>query len=249
MKRLIVLGALSAIAQATCRRLAMEGAHFALFGRDGLRLRAVADDLMARGARAEVFARDLMDAQEADEALGVAARALGGVDGIFLFYGLQGDQAQAEVSGTHALQILQVNFTSAAVWMLAGARLLEQTVTQGSKPALLAITSVAGDRGRRSNFVYGAAKGGLSVLMQGLAHKAAGKGPRIVAVKLGFVDTPMTAGLKKGGPLWASPDQAAKAIIQAAQTGGPIVYAPGFWRWIMLAVRLTPAAVFNKVNL
>lgn len=249
MKRLIVLGALSAIAQATCRRLAMEGAHFALFGRDGLRLRAVADDLMARGARAEVFVRDLMDAQEADEALGAAARALGGVDGIFLFYGLQGDQAQAEASGTHALQILQVNFTSAALWMLAGARLLEQTVTQGTKPALLAITSVAGDRGRRSNFVYGAAKGGLSILMQGLAHKAAGKGPRIVAIKLGFVDTPMTAGLKKGGPLWATPDRAAKAIIKAAQTGGPIVYAPGFWRWIMLAVRLTPAAVFNKVNL
>ena len=106
---------------------------------------------------------------------------------------------------------------------------------------LVVIGSVAGDRGRQSNYLYGAAKAGLATLVQGLAHRMAlhaPKGARAVLVKPGFVDTPMTAGMKKGGPLWASPAAIAAIVRRAADKGGPIVYAPWFWRYILLIIRL-----------
>jgi NAD(P)-dependent dehydrogenase (short-subunit alcohol dehydrogenase family) len=114
---------------------------------------------------------------------------------------------------------------------------------------VVAVSSVAGDRGRQSNYAYGAAKGGLALYMQGLAHSLAPVGARAVVVKPGFVDTPMTDGMAKGGPLWARPEAIAKAIRSAASRGGPIQYAPGFWRMIMLAIRAVPAFVFHKTKL
>src|SRR5262249_36559014 len=132
-----------------------------------------------------------------------------------------------------ARTILRVNFTSAAEWCLATADLVE---AQGHG-SLVVVGSVAGDRGRQSNYIYGAAKGGLGLLVQGLAHRLTRCGGRAVVVKPGFVDTPMTAGTQKGGPLWAKPEAVAAIIKRAAENSGPVVYAPGFWRWIMLAVR------------
>ena len=120
--------------------------------------------------------------------------------------------------------------------------------TQG-RGALVAVSSVAGDRGRQSNYAYGAAKGGLALFVQGLAHSLAASNARAVALKPGFVDTPMTEGLKKGGPLWAKPEAIAEAVRRAAERGGPIQYAPGFWRWIMLAIRSAPAFVFHRTRL
>lgn len=251
MRKVIVLGALSAIAEATCRMLAEEGASLALFGRDAARLAMVADDLRVRGAgNVLTDARDLAEAGDAEGALAAAAAAMGGVDAVLVFYGALGDQALAEADLTHARRIIDVNFTSAALWALAAVRVLAKMASTG-RPVLVGVSSVAGDRGRRSNFVYGAAKGGFSTLLQGLAHREAARkgGVRVVAMKLGFVDTPMTAGLKKGGPLWASADAAGAAVRRAMDRGGPIVYAPWFWRWIMLAVRMAPAPLFNKVNL
>lgn len=248
-RKVIVLGALSAIAEATCRLLAEEGAHIAVLGRNTQRLEAVAQDLRVRGAKTVVVETlDLADASNAPAVLDRCASALGGCDSVLLFYGLLGDQTQAEHDWTHAKAILDVNFTSAAGWMLAGADLIEKRPEAGG--VLVAISSVGGDRGRRSNYVYGAAKGGLSILTQGIAHRFGATGKhRAVAMKLGFVDTPMTAGIEKGGPLWAKPEGVAKTIRQAMDRGGPMIYAPFFWRWIMLAIRLTPQAIFNKVNL
>lgn len=248
-RKVIVLGALSAIAEATCRLLAEEGAHIALLGRNAERLETVAQDLRVRGAgTVAVETLDLADAAEAPAVLDRCATALGGCDAVLLFYGLLGDQTRAEQDWTHARAILDVNFTSAAAWMLAAANLIEQRPQAGG--VLVAISSVGGDRGRRSNYVYGAAKGGLSILTQGIAHRFGATGKhRAVAMKLGFVDTPMTAGIAKGGLLWAKPEGVAKAIRKAMDRGGSIVYAPFFWRWIMLAIRMTPQPIFNKVNL
>jgi NAD(P)-dependent dehydrogenase (short-subunit alcohol dehydrogenase family) len=114
---------------------------------------------------------------------------------------------------------------------------------------VVAITSVAGDRGRQSNFAYGAAKGGLSIFVQGLAHSLAPHGARAVSMKLGFVDTPMTDGMNKSGALWAKPAQVAVAIRRAADTGGPIQYAPTIWKFIMLVIRTVPSFVFHKTKL
>lgn len=248
-RRVIVLGALSAIAEATCRRLAAKGAALALFARDSSKLATLATDLRLRGAaRVECFTMDLAGADDPRPALAEAAERLGGADDVLLFYGALGDQARAEQDHAEAMRLLQINFMSAAAWLLAGAELLEARARPGG--VLLAASSVAGDRGRRSNYVYGAAKGGLSVLMQGLAHRFGREGRlKAIAMKFGFVDTPMTAGIKKGGPLWAKPDQIAAAIEAAMARRAPLVYAPGFWRLIMLAIRVTPQPIFNRVNL
>ena len=243
-----MLGALSAIAEATCRLLAGEGARLYLVGRDGARLDMVARDLSARGA-ADVKTRavDLARGADADAELRSAAETLGGVDAVLIFYGSLGDQAQADASVAAARDILAVNFTSAAEWAMAGAELLEKS----GAGVLLGISSVAGDRGRRTNYVYGAAKGGFSILLQGIAHRFAAKSGnlRAVAVKCGFVDTPMTAQFKKGGPLWATPAQIAAVVHRAMDGGGSIVYAPWFWRFIMLIIRALPQMVMHRTKL
>ena len=242
----VVLGALSAVGEATARLHAAEGARFLLVGRDETRLVQVAADLKARGA-ADCLCRSLDLADQADSyaAFDEMAEALGGVDYVYLFYGLLGDQRQAEEELSAARAILKVNFSSAAEWCLAAARRLER---QG-RGVLLVASSVAGDRGRQSNALYGAAKGGLTLLVQGLAHRLAPSGARAVSVKMGFVDTPMTDGFKKGGPLWASPDQVARAIRRSADGRRPLVYVPWFWRWIMLVIRLVPAPIFHRTKL
>jgi len=166
------------------------------------------------------------------------------VDHVILAYGLLGDNARAEQDASVALDIIDVNFRSAAAWVLAVAKLME-TTRRGS---LVVLGSVAGDRGRRSNYVYGAAKAGLATLVQGVSHRFRDTGPRAVIVKPGPTDTAMTAGMTKGGPLWSTPEVVARSVRKAADSGGPIVYAPGRWRVIMAIIRAIPAAVFNKMN-
>lgn len=244
--RIILLGATSAMAEATARLYAAEGARLTLVGRRAERLEAMAQDLRGRGARdVRVEVAELDRPAAARDQL--AAWADGGCAAVLLFYGVLGDQARAEQDLAHAREILTVNFTSAAEWSLAAAGLLE---AQGYG-ALVVIGSVAGDRGRQSNYVYGAAKAGLGVLVQGIAHRLALRAPgaRAVLVKPGFVETPMTDHLPRGGPLWAKPEQVARKIVRAAGSGGPIAYAPGFWRLVMLAIRATPAAVFHRTKL
>lgn len=240
----VVLGATSAIAEASARLFAAEHAPLLLVGRNGGRLATLAADLKARGAESvDVQAADLAATPSPadDLAAWVAGRP---VATILLAYGVQGDQGRAEADIAYASEVLATDFTSAAAWCLAAANLLE---TQGGG-ALVVVGSVAGDRGRQSNYVYGAAKAGLGVLVQGIAHRLAlrGSNARAVLVKPGFVDTPMTDHLRKDGPLWASPASVARVIRAAAKGGPPVRYAPGWWRWVMLAIRLVPAPIFHR---
>lgn len=245
--RVIILGATSAIAEATARIYAAEGAALLLVGRNAERLAAVAADLRLRGAaRVETATRDLADAGDAAAAFAGFVQALDGVDHVLLAYGVLGDQQAGERDPATAEAALRVNFTSAAAWVLAAAAVLER---QG-RGSLVVLGSVAGDCGRRANFVYGAAKAGLATLVAGVAHRFAGRGPRAVVVKPGPVVTPMTAGFAdRNGLLWATPQTVAAIVRRAAERGGPVVYAPWFWRWIMLAIRLLPARVFNRLDL
>ena len=247
-KRVIVLGALSAIGEATARLYAGEGAHLVLAGRSAERLQQVASDLGTRGAAStKVWPVDLATATDPAGEFGRMARALGGpVDAVLVFYGVLGDQKRAETDAAEAWSIIATNFTSAAQWCLAAAALLEQQ----NAGVLVAVSSVAGDRGRQSNYVYGSAKAGLTVLVEGIAHRLAKGKARAVVVKLGFVATPMTAGMNRSGPLWATPDAVARRIKAEAEHGRkPIVYIPWFWRGIMLAVRNVPVAIFHKTKL
>ncbi|MCG6205025.1 SDR family NAD(P)-dependent oxidoreductase [Rhodopseudomonas sp. HC1] len=239
-----MLGAASGIAQATARLYAAEGAVIGLAGRNSERLGSIANDLTARGAsRVEIFEMDLVTADPVPALASMIAK-LGGADHVVLAYGVLGDQALAEKDLAAAQSILDVNFRSAAGWSLAVANVLE---SQG-RGSLVVLGSVAGDRGRRSNYVYGAAKAGLAVLVQGIDHRFRGRGPRAVIVKPGPTDTAMTAGMAKGGPLWATPEAVAAVVRKAADSGGPVVYAPARWRLIMAIIRAIPAAIFNKMN-
>lgn len=242
--RVLILGAGSGIAQATARLYAAEGATIGLAGRRLERLAAIAADLTARGAAAtEIFDVDFT-APEASATLAGMVAKLGGLDHVLLAYGVLGDQALADRDEAAALAIIDVNFRSAAAWTLAAANLLER---QG-KGSLVVLGSVAGDRGRRSNYVYGAAKAGLAVLVQGISHRFRGVGPRVVIVKPGPTDTAMTAGMVKGGPMWATSDAVAAVVRKAADSGGPVIYAPGRWWLIMAIIRNIPASIFNKMN-
>jgi decaprenylphospho-beta-D-erythro-pentofuranosid-2-ulose 2-reductase len=244
-KRILILGAASAIAEATAKLWAGQGARFALVARDQGRLEAIAANLRTLGAaETQVFACDCatVDAQkEFAEIVG----ALGGLDIALLAYGTLGEQKALENDPKAVADLIATNFSSAVAWCLEIAGLLERQ----RSGVLLVIGSAAGDRGRRTNFLYGACKGGLARLVEGIAHKLAPLGARAVIVKPGFVDTPMTAAFEKKGLLWAKPEAVAAAIVKASETGGPIIYAPAFWRLIMLVIRHLPVIVFNKLNI
>lgn len=242
----IILGATSAIAAATARLYAEAGWSILLVGRNERRLGETAADLKARGAlKVEIALHDLAEAGDAPAKLQDWSRLIGGIDHVLIAYGLLGDQRQAEQQAPAAEEILRVNFTSPALWALAAANLLEER-GQGS---LIVLGSVAGDRGRRSNFVYGAAKAGIGTIMEGIAHRFAGKGPRAVLIKLGPTITPMTAHMKRAGPMWAEPQQVARIIHARAFAGPMIAYAPARWRYVMAVIRNMPSALFNKLDL
>lgn len=245
--RVVILGALSAIAMATARIYAAEGAALMLVARNADRLKSLADDLRARGAKqVEIAAMDLeAGASEATKHMADWKAKLGGLDHVHVIYGYLGEQGKATADPAELARITSSNYSTAVQWCEAAANIM-RAQKHGS---VIAISSVAGDRGRQSNYAYGAAKGGLALYVQGLAHSLAPTGARAVAVKPGFVDTPMTDGMKKGGALWASPDKIARIIRRAADKGGPIQYAPGLWRMIMLLIRSVPTFVFHKTKL
>ncbi len=243
----MILGALSAIAIATARIYAAEGAALVLAARNPDRLNALADDLRTRGAvQVETAALDLeATAGEAGRHMADFASKLGGIDHVLVIYGYLGAQDKASTDPGELRRIVSSNFSTAVEWCEAAARIIR---TQG-RGSVVAVSSVAGDRGRQSNYAYGAAKGGLALYVQGLAHSLAKSGGRAVAVKPGFVDTPMTEGMQKKGALWAQPKQVGKVIRRAADRGGPIQYAPGLWRMIMLVIRAVPSFAFHKTKL
>lgn len=245
--RVVILGALSAIAMATARIYAAEGAALMLVARNPDRLKALADDLRARGAKqVETAAMDLeAAAADAPKLMAEWKARLGGLDHVHVVYGYLGTQEKASADPSELARITASNYSTAVQWCEAAANIF-RTQKHGS---IIAVSSVAGDRGRQSNYAYGAAKGGLALYMQGLAHSLAPLGARAVAVKPGFVDTPMTDGMKKGGALWASPEKIGAIIRRAADKGGPIQYAPGIWRMIMTVIRSVPAFVFHKTKL
>jgi decaprenylphospho-beta-D-erythro-pentofuranosid-2-ulose 2-reductase len=247
MSKIIILGALSAMAEAAARKWAEQGAHLLIAGRDRARLEDVAADLRVRGGIANIYEGDLADV-DAEKTLAEMVEQLGGVDVVLLAYGVLGDQKLAETNPAEASRILAIDFTSAASWCLAVAKVLE-TQRRG---VLIVIGSVAGDRGRQSNYVYGAAKGGLGILVQGIAHRLAASGARAVLIKPGFVDTPMTASIPNKGLLWAKPQKVADIIVRAGMSNAPappVIYAPSFWRWIMYVIRFTPSFVFHRTQL
>lgn len=246
MKKILLVGATSAIVVACARLWAAEGAAFFLVGRNGDRLKAVGDDLRARGA-AEVSIH-CMEATDfaAHEGMAEAAfAALGQVDLALLGHGSLPDQAECERDVGLALREHAVNCSS-VISVLGWLALHFERQGHGT---IAVISSVAGDRGRGSNYVYGSAKAAVSAYCQGLRARMFRRGVRVVTIKPGFVDTPMTRGLPLPGPLVATPEAVAGRIVRGIAAGRDTFYVPGFWRWIMLAVCSVPERLFKRLKL
>lgn len=245
MSRVVIFGATSAIAEATARRFAAAGDSLVLVGRSRSRLESVADDLRVRGAT--TVGVELLDALDIDSQSNVLQRAtdaLGGIDVALIAFGTLPDQKAAESDVALVRQALEINAVSTLCLM----NRLAACLAQAGTGTLAVISSVAGDRGRRSNYVYGAAKAAISHYAEGLRCRFAGTDVRVVTIKPGFVDTPMTAEFDKG-LLWASPDAVGKKIHAAVVSGRDVVYVPWFWRWIMLVIRLIPGWLFKRLPL
>ena len=245
MQKILIVGATSAIAEATARLYAARGDALFLVGRNSVRLETIAADLRVRGAASVgCFSMDATDRTVHAAMLETATTALGGLDIALIAHGTLPDQKACEASVELTLKEIDNNGLSVvALATLLGAQLEAQ-----GHGTLAVIGSVAGDRGRQSNYVYGAAKGMVSLFMQGLRNRLAKKGVQVLTIKPGFVDTPMTASFKKGA-LWAQPGDIARSIVRAIEQRRDEVYLPGFWRLIMLIIRHIPERIFKKLSL
>ncbi|OGQ10212.1 MAG: short-chain dehydrogenase [Deltaproteobacteria bacterium RBG_16_71_12] len=250
MKRarsILVLGATSAMAQDAIGRLAARGAALFLVGRDAAKLAAVADDARARGARTvHTRAQDLDETPALTALVADADATLGGLDAALVAHGVLGDNDKSARDAELAERILHTNLISAGAAVVALAALMEQR----RAGALVVITSVAGDRGRGSNAVYGASKAGLQALLSGLRNQLFRAGVRVVDVRPGMVDSPMTAGLSMPRVLVATPAQIGGVLVDALDgRTGDIVYAPAWWRLVMLGIRAVPEPLFKRLKL
>jgi short-subunit dehydrogenase len=245
MLRVLIIGATSAIAEATARCYAARGARIFLVARDVTRLKDIADDLRIRGAVAVDHAT--LDVNDLSAHAGVIEKAwqqLGSIDVALIAHGTLPDQLACESSVETALAEFATNGTSTIALLAALAPGME---AQG-RGVLAVISSVAGDRGRQSNYLYGAAKAAVSTFASGLRQRLAKAGVSVVTIKPGFVDTPMTRNFRKSA-LWAKPDAVARGIVRAADRGSSVVYLPWFWSPIMLVIKHIPEFIFKRIKL
>ena len=245
MRRVVVLGATSGIALAIERQLAERGCELLLVARSAERLTALQSDLLARGAtQVLTCAADLASIDQHAGIFEYARRSLPGFDTVLLAYGSMRDQKDSEASVDALVDELHVNFVSASAILTLFATELEQRRTG----CIAAITSVAGDRGRRSNYVYGAAKGALSLFLQGLRSRLHPAGVKVITIKPGPVQTPMTDHLANASR-FADPELVACHIVRALERRAPdVLYTPRIWRYIMTAVEHIPETIFKRLS-
>ncbi len=247
-KRILVLGATSGIAEATIRIWASHGESLFLVGRNADRLSAVAADARTRGAHlVETAVTDLDHTATHPELLAHAVNALGGLDIAYIAVGLLGEQSRAERSFAETGQILHTNFVvpaSLLTW-------LANHCAQRHGGTLAVLSSVAGERGRRSNYIYGSSKAGLTAFVDGLRNRVDREGVRVLTIKPGPVKTAMTEGMKGEGK-FADVNKVAATIVTAIDKGpkgADVLYVPGIWRIIMGVIRAIPEWKFKSMDL
>jgi short-subunit dehydrogenase len=241
----LILGATSAIASALAREFAAHKFDLVLGGRDGEELNALASDLSLRyGVRAGVLSFDALDTQTHDSTLRSFLSEIGNaLEGVVICMGYLGDQAKGQCDWEEARRILETNFNGC----VSALNILANHFEPRRAGFICAISSVAGDRGRQSNYLYGAAKAGLSTFLQGLRNRLFHANIKVITVKPGFVDTHMTYG-RPGLFLVACPESVAKGIFRAIIKGKDVVYLPWFWRFVMLVVESIPEAIFKRLR-
>ena len=244
-KQVLILGASSAIARATASVFASKGHPLYLAGRDLEDLSRLASDLKIRhGITVQFGFFDAEDYGSHDKFLRDVVQQMGGLEGVIVALGYLGDQRVAVSDFKEGELIIKRNFTGVCSILSHCANYLESR----KKGFIIGISSVAGDRGRQSNYFYGAAKGGLSLYLQGLRNRLFPAGVRVITIKPGFVDTAMTF-VMPGLFLVVSPQYAGERIARSLRRPEDIVYVPWFWRYIMWIIRMIPEPVFKRLKL
>lgn len=246
MKKVVILGATRGMGRALARRFVERGDWVALLGRDAEELTRSAADLQARGApgvRVASVRCDLERPETFREALEAAEQALEGVDTVVVTAGLFATQETLEADPALAAKVLAVDFANTVLFCEEARKKL---LLRGGG-TLCAFSSVAGDRARKPQVLYGAAKAGLSAYLEGLDHRFRAQGLTTVCVKPGFVKTGMTEGLNPP-PFAGEPDEVAEVVVRGIDDGTPVVYAPPIWRAVMTAIRAMPRFVMRRVK-
>jgi len=232
-RHIVIFGATSAIAQAVAKRCCQRGDKLFLVGRQAHKLEAVVHDLEARGGQKIAFVcADLTDFSMHLAWIDKAIATLGRIDQVLIAQGNLSAQKACEASFAATQREWDINLLSVISLLTHWGNFFEQ---QGFG-TLAVISSVAGDCGRKRNYVYGTAKAGLNIFLQGLRDRMRGTGVNIVTIKPGLIDTPMTQALQKNF-LWSQPQTVAKPIVRAMDKGSAVVYVPYFWRYIMFLVK------------
>lgn len=245
MQKILIIGATSAIAEATARLFAARGDRLHLLARNRERLETMAKDLKIRGADSVSFdGFDVNDFAGHAALLDAANAAMDGIDVALIAHGTLPDQKACERDFSLALGELNTN----AIGTLSLLTHLANRFEQQRHGVIAAISSVAGDRGRQSNYVYGTAKAAVTTFLQGLRNRLSKSGVTVLTIKPGFVDTPMTADFRKG-LLWASPERVARDILKAISASRDVLYTPWFWRPVMALICAIPERVFKRLSL
>ena len=245
MAKILILGATSAIAEQFSRLYALAEHEILLVARNASALEEISRDLEVRGVgKVNILSHDFTEIGKAGELVEKSYQILGEINIALIAFGTLPDQIKcSQDSAVMHMEIL-LNFNAIVVLLNELAMKFEQQ-KMGS---IVVIGSVAGDRGRQSNYIYGSAKGGLSIFMQGLRNRLASDGVQVLTVKPGFVDTPMTKLFDKG-LLWVGPDKIARDISRAIEKKKDVLFTPWFWWGIMLIIRLIPEKIFKKLKL
>lgn len=245
MSNILIIGATSAIAEAVARQYAQTHHSLFLVGRNKDKLETISKDLSVRGAsKADFYALDMNLIDQHETMLKQALEVLGSIDIVLIAHGTLPNQEDCQNSVEQSLHELNTN----AISTIALLTILANQLEQQGHGKIGVISSVAGDRGRQSNYVYGSAKAAVSTFLSGLRNRLNDKGIQVLTIKPGFVDTPMTAEFDKG-PLWAKPESVAADIISAFDKNRNTLYTPWFWQGIMMIICSIPEFIFKKLKL
>ena len=243
--KVLIIGATSAIAQETAKLFAKDGSELCLVGRNPQKLVTLQEDLLIRGAsKVTTLESNLCNLDGHQPLVEGAINILKGLDAVLIAHGTLGNQKRCEQSVPETLQELNTNCLSSISLLTLLANYFEMQ----RKGCIAVISSVAGDRGRQSNYVYGAAKGAVTIFLQGLRNRLAKFGVAVVTIKPGLVDTPMTAEIKKN-PIFSDSKAVGETIYRVMKCPQDVVYIPWFWTLIMAILRGIPEPIFKRLPL
>lgn len=246
MKSVLIIGATSAIASQTAKIFASNGYKLALAGRDSNKLDSVKNDIKTNYSDAKVntYIFNALEYSTHKYFFDNVLSDFGVIDIVLIAYGTLPNQIEIQNSNDEIRKSFDINMIS----VISISNIVAEYFESIKSGTIAVISSVAGDRGRQSNYIYGAAKGGLSIYLQGLRNRLYKFGVNVITIKPGFVDTPMTANINKNF-LFAKPDMIAKGIVKSIDNKCDIVYLPEFWRLIMFVIKHIPEFIFKRLSL